>query len=157
VKQSSRGAQIGASPESDRNRAPASSNINSRRAMQGSNRGAAVTETANQEQPTKLPRGEAAGAKRIYPHIKHTSGISEEAELEDAAKERGAVRPMIVTRQKGKTSAPSIAGRSANQGVTTHSQKEENQRQEKVVPMREDNRVRNKHVSKPSAKKRKTG
>jgi len=157
VKQSSRGAQIGASPESDRNRAAAGSTPQPWKAMQGSNRGPAISETANQDEPAKLPRGDAAGAKRIYPHVKHTSGISEEAEVEDAAEKRGAVRPMLVTKQKGRAAAPSIVGRSPDQGVTTHSQREENQRQEKVVPMREDNRVRNKHVSKPAAKKSKTG
>jgi CBS domain-containing protein len=43
---------------------------------------------------------------------------------------------------------------SRKQGIASHSAREENARQSKVVPMRKDNRVRNKHVT-PSASRKK--
>ena len=57
-----------------------------------------------------------------------------------------------------KQDAPSIAGRSKEQGITNHSEAEENSRQAKVVPFRKDNEVRNKHVQQPGKSgKRKSG
>lgn len=54
--------------------------------------------------------------------------------------------------------APSISGRSKEQGITNHSEAEENRRQDKVVPFRKDNEVRNKHVQPPGkGGKRKSG
>ena len=161
VKHSSRGAQIGSSPKADRNRMANSSTSGAmKEGMPGSDRGLAATEKASRERPAKLASGDPGGPKRAYPHIKHSGGISQESEVEQAAEKRATLGPVLVRRENHKMPAPPLAaGRSRKQGVTSHSGKVENKRQEKVMPMRQDNRVRNKHVSKPHSKNddRKTG
>jgi CBS domain-containing protein len=86
---------------------------------------------------------------------KSSSGKSSGSQQNDFLRRSNGIDPE--GDQSEQQDAPSIAGRSNEQGITNHSEAEENQRQAKVVPFRKDNEVRNKHVQPGKGGKRKSG
>lgn len=101
----------------------------------GGSRASHRTESSSRTELPKLASGRSTSEGK-FAHVKQTNGSREvKAKKQDV---------------------PAIKGRSNKQGISSRSEKEENQRQEKVVPFREENQVRNERVN-TGAKKRKTG
>lgn len=104
----------------------------------GSRSGVRNSRTGN-TQAGRSSTGKSTGSQQ-NDFLRRSNGIDPEGDLSE------------------KQEAPSIAGRSKQQGITNHSEAEENRRQDKVVPFRKDNEVRNKHVQQPGkGGKRKMG
>lgn len=106
-------------------------------AHMGGSRSGVKTSTADRTMAGRSSSGKTTGSQQNYAHIKRSKGIDPEQREEDQ-------RP----------SAPFDSGRADVIGGITNARDEEARRQEKVVPFRDDNRVRNEAINR---QRRKTG
>jgi hypothetical protein len=112
----------------------------------GSRAGVKNSRTGN-TQAGKSSSGKTTGSQQ-NDYLRHSNGLDPEESFEQASGREST---------RDRQSAPSISGRSKEQGITNHSEAEENRRQDNVVPFRKDNEVRNKHVQPGKGGKRKSG